>query len=127
MNITLRTSTQFTVIDCNTCGINFAVPESYQRKLAETGQNWWCPNGHKWRYGPTTIEEMEKQLQRERQQHDQTRAALRSETKWHSSTKGQLTKTKNRISKGICPCCKRSFTNLRRHMECKHPDFSNAQ
>lgn len=41
-----------------------------------------------------------------------------------SATKGVVTKIKNKISKGICPCCNRSFTNLRRHMNSKHPDYA---
>jgi hypothetical protein len=28
-----------------------------------------------------------------------------------------------RIGNGVCPCCNRSFTNLRRHMTTKHPEY----
>ena len=31
-----------------------------------------------------------------------------------------------RTGNGVCPCCKRSFTNLRRHMNTKHPNFSRG-
>lgn len=32
----------------------------------------------------------------------------------------------DRVGKGVCPCCKRSFTNLRRHMTTKHPDVAKV-
>ncbi len=41
-----------------------------------------------------------------------------------AAARGQLTKTKKRIAKGICPCCNRSFVNLERHMTGQHPDYA---
>ena len=34
----------------------------------------------------------------------------------------KIEKQLKRIHKGVCPCCNRSFTNLKRHMETKHPE-----
>lgn len=28
-----------------------------------------------------------------------------------------------RANHGVCPCCKRTFSQLARHMKTKHPDF----
>lgn len=42
------------------------------------------------------------------------------------NTKGVVTRTRNRIANGVCPCCDRSFTNLQRHMASKHPDYAHA-
>ena len=41
-----------------------------------------------------------------------------------SAIKGQLTRAKRRISKGVCPCCNRTFQNLANHISEKHPDYS---
>ena len=41
-----------------------------------------------------------------------------------AALKGQVTKIKRRVGKGICPCCRRNFANLRDHMEDEHPDWS---
>jgi hypothetical protein len=27
-----------------------------------------------------------------------------------------------RVHRGVCPCCKRTFQNIQRHMETKHPE-----
>lgn len=37
--------------------------------------------------------------------------------------KGQVTKVKRRVSKGVCPCCNRTFENLARNMESQHPAY----
>jgi hypothetical protein len=41
-----------------------------------------------------------------------------------SAAKGQITKIKNRVGHGVCPCCNRTFENLQRHMTSKHPTFT---
>jgi len=43
-----------------------------------------------------------------------------------SAQKGVTTRIKNRVANGVCPCCKRSFTDLRRHMETKHPKYAET-
>lgn len=52
---------------------------------------------------------------------------LRAAKAAHAVTKGKLTKTRNRIAKGVCPCCNRSFVNLGKHMAGQHPDFGAAE
>lgn len=44
---------------------------------------------------------------------------------WDSFVKGAHQRTKNRVAKGVCPCCNRSFTNLAKHMAGQHPDFGD--
>jgi hypothetical protein len=41
-----------------------------------------------------------------------------------SATKGVVTRIKNRVGHGVCPCCTRTFSNLARHMETKHAGFA---
>ena len=42
-----------------------------------------------------------------------------------SAQRGVLTRVKNRIIKGVCPCCNRHFADLSRHMQTQHPDFAS--
>lgn len=37
--------------------------------------------------------------------------------------KAAKTRIKNRIARGVCPCCKRTFQNLAAHMQTQHPGF----
>jgi hypothetical protein len=39
--------------------------------------------------------------------------------------KAAKTKIKNRVAKGVCPCCNRTFQNLADHMKSKHPDYAD--
>ena len=31
-----------------------------------------------------------------------------------------------RVEHGVCPCCKRSFSALARHMATKHPEYADG-
>ena len=31
---------------CPSCGIMFAIPTFYDEKLRDSGNRWFCPNGH---------------------------------------------------------------------------------
>lgn len=41
-----------------------------------------------------------------------------------SAARGQVTKIRNRVGHGVCPCCNRTFENLARHMAHQHPTFA---
>lgn len=41
--------------------------------------------------------------------------------------KGLLTRMKNRVGNGVCPCCNRHFKNLQGHMKTKHPEFKDSE
>jgi hypothetical protein len=83
--------------------------------------------GRKWYSSAETKETcLEKQLAAERAQHDQTRADRDANRRQLSASRGQVTKIKNRVGNGVCPCCDRSFTNLRRHMSTQHPAWKKT-
>lgn len=117
--------TQLEVDVCKTCGIVFALPEEMLDRARANPDIWWhCPNGHQWHYPVKTesqkLREAKDALARERARHEQTVARLRA-------TKGVVTKQRTkleRVSKGVCPCCNRSFRDLKRHMSTKHPDYN---
>lgn len=41
-----------------------------------------------------------------------------------SATRGVITRIKNRVGHGVCPCCNRTFENVARHMASQHPIWS---
>lgn len=127
----IELTTQFTTINCR-CGGVYALPEVYVNKKHEVGESWNCPfcqvgwgyAGHGRLAGlERQIAGFERQLTRERAQHDQTRAARIHAENRRRAEKGAKTRLKKRIANGVCACCGRSFENLRRHMATKHPDF----
>jgi hypothetical protein len=41
-----------------------------------------------------------------------------------SIERDKLARLRKRAKHGVCPCCKRTFQQLARHMKQKHPEFS---
>ena len=123
----LDVSTGFSTVSCYKCGMVFALPTSFFQRRKEDEGDFYCPSGHKQYFPAASLEaRLKAQLERDQKAHGRTRKMLEQERRSHSSTKGQLTKSKKKIARvknGVCPCCNRSFVNLRRHMGSKHPDF----
>jgi hypothetical protein len=114
------------------CGIVHAVPKNLhdlQHREFHEGKApkaIYCPVGHT--HVPAGIPRYkvaEQALARERAAHDQTRAQCRDAELQMTAAKGTVTRLRHRVAKGVCPCCKRSFLNLARHMHSKHPKFGN--
>lgn len=109
---------------CCVCGIVFGLPDFLDKQLRTKGTSFYCPNGHILGYTDPELKKVKQKLElykqwyaAEQEDHEATRRSLRA-------TKGVLTRTKNRIAAGVCPCCKRHFENLQRHMDSKHPDYA---
>lgn len=119
---------------CASCGIIFAFSKEMTDMRRRDHQWFFCPNGHQMAYqGPSDIERAQaatkraqQLLEMERGEKDRARLALASAEALLKSEKAATKRLKNRISKGVCPCCNRSFENLRRHMDSKHPTYSPA-
>ena len=126
----------FAVVDCCNCGMIFAVPkalDSRWQRLGET-QTFYCPMGHPQSYVGKSeaqkLSETQKLLKNAQQrtkwaEHNATEARKDADRAEHRrrGEKAAKTRIKNRIANGVCPCCKRSFKDLHRHMQNKHPDY----
>lgn len=114
------------VVSCYACGVRFGISDDlYRVAVQEKKRAVHCPACGKlteW-VGKTEAQKLQEQLALEHARHDQTRAELENTERRRRAIKGQLTKTKNRIAKGICPCCNRHFDNLHKHMTTEHPEF----
>jgi hypothetical protein len=126
---TLTYSGQLTVLTC-WCGMRHAVPEelrSHQLRQHNDGREVtgiYCPLGHSHvPAGEGEAERLRKQLEAARRSREATRELLEHEQRSHAATRGHLTRTKKRVAHGVCPCCNRSFANVERHMNTKHPDY----
>jgi hypothetical protein len=124
---TLAYSGLLVVVTCPVCGIGHAIPQDLntQAKRHRTGVH--CPLGHTWIYTKSVEQDLaeakrdaeyyKRRLSGEREDHGRTRRRL-------SATQGVVTRTKKRIAAGVCPCCKRTFQQLARHMAGQHPDYA---
>lgn len=114
-------------VNCPRCGVLFGLEKGHQDVLWRKGTDFYCPNGHAQGYYQNTdakkLARTEQLLAAERARHDQTRADRDAAKRRASAARGQVTKIRNRVGNGVCPCCNRSFENLRRHMATKHPEW----
>ena len=109
---------------CSRCGLLYAMPEALIAAAREKGHGeitWRCPNkscsAKNWGYhGKSEAEKERDRAARLSAELDQAKASLRAQ-------KGATTKAKKRHAAALCPCCNRSFVQLRRHMQAKHPDY----
>jgi hypothetical protein len=103
------------------------MPEWFIDARRKDKRAYYCPNGHCLSYAEGEADKLRKQLEAERARIEMFRRENQEKERTITSLKGQITKTRNRISKGICPCCNRSFVQLGRHMKTKHPDYTQKQ
>ncbi|MFI4977558.1 MAG: hypothetical protein ACHQC8_02605 [Solirubrobacterales bacterium] len=118
------------IIDCGVCHIPFGLPASMQRSRAEDGKTFYCPNGHVIWYVEDENSRLKRQLAEAEEKANWRLARLNEERDAHShtthqlhGTQGALVKVKRRVSRGICPCCTRTFSNLQKHLEDMHPQY----
>lgn len=81
------------------------------------GGSWYCPNGHPRVYRESDAAKFQRLYNEEQRKRFQAESAKQEAER-------QLEKTRKRIKGGVCPCCKRSFVGLARHMKTKHPEFA---
>jgi hypothetical protein len=122
----------YEICDCPVCGVIYTVSRRVRNAQREEGGRSYCPNGH--HIGWADKESREARLGRERDLLKQQAARYQDEIalqiKLREQTQDKLTslveasrRLKKRMAAGVCPCCKRTFTALQRHMTTKHPGF----
>lgn len=107
---------QFSVQHCAECGIAFGITSDFQRRRSEDGLTFRCPNGHALSWHETEIQKLRNALTAKTAELDRVSAARRDAEAARELAEKRL----NRVQNGVCPKCKRSFENLRRHMETRH-------
>jgi hypothetical protein len=120
---------------CPSCGVLHAIPESLEKRaLGDRGPNGrqiYCPNGHTWHFtGKTAAQEAREEAEHLRQrlasEQENVRAArahAEVERRSAAAFKGHVTRLKNRVGKGKCPCCSTEFPNIAAHMAEAHPGY----
>lgn len=109
------------------CGHEIIMSPEHYKACKESGRTWYCTICGCSRCFVVGETEVQK-LRRERDallQREETLKAQRRNLEV-ALTKEQRSKArlKKRVQNGVCPCCTRSFTNLRRHMATKHPEHT---
>jgi len=124
--MTVQTHTATLVsIKCSKCGVTFAATESFVAVRRADHRTFYCINGHEQYYPQKSeAEKLRERLRVTEGQLRHTRDQLQATEYQRRAQKGQVTRLRNRIAAGVCPCCNRSFQDVRAHMQGQHPDFA---
>lgn len=115
------------LLHCAECGISFGITRDYYDRRRADGQGFLCPAGHSNVYRETEVQRLRRELEDEKAAKERAYQREKEALQRLSAARGQITKITKRIGCGVCPCCNRSFQNLRRHMDNKHPNFKKAK
>lgn len=117
---------------CPNCGVTIVMPEHLYNTRRNDHKIFFCPNGHQASFQGKTktereLEEAQRQLEWARADAKRAKESRDAAQRQASAARGQVTKIKNRVGNGVCPCCNRTFQNLLRHMHTKHPEFKETE
>jgi len=114
----------FRLETCCACSVPFFIPEYlYKRLVNNPGEGFYCPNGHGQHYtGKSEDQKKIEQLQKQMEWDNREKERLTNELLDTISNNKKLERQLKRVHKGVCPCCNRTFVNLQKHMETKHPE-----
>ena len=114
---------------CGKCGIPIWLECHRAAACRKEGpaEIFYCPNGHARCFTEGKVQELEKQLEKERQRREWAEQNLKTARAAEAIAWGKFKAQSKRIKNGVCPCCRRNFTNLRRHMKSKHPDWKGNE
>lgn len=108
------------VSDCANCGTVFGMAKDLEKRRRQDHETFYCPNGHRMHFTGKNDEELLRDAEaRNVALEDQLAAAIRE----GEMTRSILLRDRARFAAGVCPCCNRSFENVRRHMVSQHPDY----
>lgn len=120
----------FRLVNCGVCHIQFYLPQSKFDSCQEKGEGFHCPNGHSLLFTESAKAKMQKEIDQAKKRAQwaeenarEIQSRLDTERKSKAAIRGHANRVKDRISKGVCPCCNRTFQNLHRHMANQHKDF----
>lgn len=134
MGAVLQVAVVMESLTCGECGMDFAVPQAWlQKRVAGEGGNrsFYCPNGHRRHFvGKTEEEKLREELarkdaalQREREQREVAERSARAQQAQATRARNENKRIRERVGRGVCPCCNRTFQQLARHMMTKHPEY----
>lgn len=105
----------------------FAMPELMEKKRREDHKLFYCPSGHEQYFpGKTDLEKAREELAQQKQRREQAEAQAAAEREAKEKAERALRRTKQRVGAGSCPCCKRHFKALSKHMATKHPAYKSG-
>ena len=99
------------------------MPSEFRQRKLDLGGEFFCPNGHSQHYSKPTCVRLREELDTKQRELTAARCETLNEKNARIASETEMARHKTRMKNGVCPCCKRSFINIKRHIATKHPDF----
>lgn len=115
-----------TSAECCQCGHLVFMSTDFATRRHRDHRSWYCLScgqAQGWT-GESDIQKLQKELAAER---ERKMAALDEANRMRAEAdeaKRASERLRKRAHAGVCPCCKRSFENVRRHIKTKHPNVA---
>lgn len=124
-NVNFKTEIQFFTYTCS-CGGLYAITEEFRAACQQSGRGWHCPycRGLTSYSGTTEADRLRADLKAERDRKEKALARENEERQRADKAERALKLHKTKAKNGTCPCRKRTFSQLQRHMANKHPDYA---
>lgn len=128
---TVTITEKLTVLHCSECSVTFAITESFESDARRKRSTFYCPNGHSQWYPGKTDKQLREEAERQAASAWEDARIARAEA---AKAKRELTAAKKsaataqkRAERGVCPHpdCKRSFVDVARHVQTKHPELAS--
>lgn len=128
MSETLLRTEAYTILHCAHCNIAYGITESFEAARRSDRESFYCPAGHKQWFPGKTDEKRIEELKAQIATKDDLLLSVRLKNgtlyRLQRAAEGRTRALKRRIAAGVCICCRRTFSNLARHMKTKHPAFT---
>jgi hypothetical protein len=121
---TLSFTEQLMVVQC-WCGMHHAIPEGlydFQQRRHDDGErevSVYCPLGHTHHPAGTS------KWATERKAREAAEARATSLADQLAAADKEAKRLARRARNGVCPCCHRSFANVKKHMDNRHPTYQS--
>lgn len=122
---------------CYSCKCTMWIPDDLEAaalcRRGPEGIQFFCAYGHRQHFvqGETEAAKLRRERDRlaqriaEKDDEIARQRGFRVEAERRlAATKGVVTRIKNRVGRGVCPCCNRTFENIARHMANQHPTWT---
>lgn len=120
MTATISADVQLETTECCSCGVVFALPKWMLNKRREDKGSFYCPNGHSLSYTKSRVEKLQEELEQTQRALSTAKCETMQERRLREDAEQKHARLQKRVKNGVCPCCKRTFANLARHMATKH-------
>jgi len=111
-----------TAMTCWVCGVRFALPTKLWDYWNANGKDggFYCPNKCHLGVGESRACKAEKEAAALRAKLDQERMESSTARLERDKAQKAVKRLRTRAKAGVCAHCNRTFTNVARHMACKH-------